>query len=51
LRIGDNEFNSSAMVFDYSSRFVSFDAFRAVSVHILRMLYISAALYIEGRIG
>jgi hypothetical protein len=36
---------------DYSAPSSSFDAFRAVSIHILRMLYISAALYIEWRIG
>jgi hypothetical protein len=49
--MGDNEFNRSAMVFDYSSESAVFDAFRAVSMHILRTLYICAALYIEGRIG
>jgi hypothetical protein len=49
--MGDSEFNRSAILFDYTSQFASFDAVRAVSVHILRMLYISAALYIEGRIG
>jgi hypothetical protein len=36
---------------DYSAQPSQFDAFRSVSIHILRMLYISAALYIEWRIG
>ena len=51
LRIGDNESNRSAMMLDYSATSGPFDAFRRVSIHILRMLYISAGLYIEWRIG
>jgi hypothetical protein len=51
VRIGDNEFSRSAMIFDYSSRSDPFDAFRRFSMHILRTLYILAMLYIGLGIG
>jgi len=51
VRIGVNEFSRSAMIFDYSSRSIRFDAFRRFSVHILRTLYILGTLYIGLGIG
>jgi len=51
VRIGVNEFSRSAMIFDYSSRSIRFDAFRRFSVHILRTLYIFGTLYIGLGIG